>query len=133
MFSHNNTPQQQICQAILVGVKFCDWLIINIFYFLKHDYTYFEVNCKQKENFIQYSQRLLYAHVGFFQLYVHDFYSTWNTYYSTWMGMLFNRTVPKITAISVHMVNRFPFSVNINLICFHIIILHSNKFVRLFW
>jgi hypothetical protein len=27
-------------------------------------------------------------HVGFFQLYVHDFYSTWNTYYSTWMGML---------------------------------------------
>jgi hypothetical protein len=34
----------------------------------------------------------LYKHndelVGFFQLYVHDFYSTWNTYCSTWMGML---------------------------------------------
>jgi hypothetical protein len=28
------------------------------------------------------------THVGFFQLYVHDFYSTWNTYYSTWMGIL---------------------------------------------
>ena len=25
---------------------------------------------------------------AFFQLYVHDFYSTWNTYCSTWMGML---------------------------------------------
>jgi hypothetical protein len=32
----------------------------------------------------------LVTHVGFFQLYVHDFYSTWNTYYSTWMGMLIN-------------------------------------------
>jgi hypothetical protein len=31
------------------------------------------------------------THVGFFQLYVHDFYSTWNTYYSTWMGMLKSR------------------------------------------
>jgi hypothetical protein len=28
-------------------------------------------------------------HVGFFQLYVHDFYSTWNTYCSTGMGMLY--------------------------------------------
>jgi hypothetical protein len=25
---------------------------------------------------------------GSFNSYVHEFYSTWNTYYSTWMGML---------------------------------------------
>ena len=38
-------------------------------------------------------------HVGFLQLYVHDFYYTLNTYYSTWMGMLFGKVEVIISKI----------------------------------
>ena len=65
----------------IISLKICkersDWIILPKLTNQQLYYTYFEVNCKQKV--FLYSARNGFStctHVGFFQLYVHDFYST---------------------------------------------------------